>query len=257
MMLWKHASFGLALAATIALPHAADATTLKVLTAGAFKQVLTAVLPQFEARGNDVHWETDTVGNLAKRISAGEGFDVVIASPAALEGLIKSGKLASAPVDLARVGVGVAVREGAAKPDLGTVDAFKQALLGAKAVAYIDPASGGSSGIYIAGLIDRLGIGNAVRAKSILVSGGYSADRVVSGEADIAVQQISELLPVKGIVLAGPLPREIQNYTVYSAAIAANSDHKAAAQALIDLLHSPDSDAAIASKGMEPVKRAP
>ena len=103
------------------------------------------------------------------------------------------------------------------------MEGFKQTLLAAKAVAYIDPASGGTSGIYVSGLVDRLGIGAEVKRKAVLVHGGTSADRVVSGEAEVAVQQISELLPVKGVVLVGPLPPEIQNYTVYSAGIAAGT----------------------------------
>jgi molybdate transport system substrate-binding protein len=247
----------LALAMAMALLDAARADPLKVLTAGAFKQVLLAVIPQFEAAGRPVQWDNDTVGALLKRIEAGESFDVVIASPAALEALAKSGKIAGGGIGLARVGVGMAVREGAAKPDISTVEGFKQALLAAKAVAYIDPASGGSSGIYLSGLIDRLGIGAEVKPKSVLVHGGTSADRLVSGEADVAVQQISELLPVKGVVLVGPLPPEIQNYTVYSAGIAAGTRQGPSAQALIDLLRSQDGAVAIKSKGMEPIGPGP
>jgi molybdate transport system substrate-binding protein len=238
-------------------PDVVRAEALKVLTAGAFKQVLLAIIPQFEAAGHEVHWDNDTVGALLKRIEAGESFDVVIASPAALEALAKSGRIAGDGVELARVGVGMAVREGAAKPDISTVDGFKQALLAAKAVAYIDPASGGSSGIYVSALIDRLGIGAEVKQKSVLVHGGTSADRVVSGEAEVAVQQISELLPVKGVVVVGPLPPEIQNYTVYSAGIAAGTRQKPSAQALIDLLQSRDGAMAIKSKGMEPIDPIP
>jgi molybdate transport system substrate-binding protein len=244
----------IALAWGLMLP--AQAETLKVLTAGAFKQVLLAMLPQFQAMGHDVQWETDTVGGLVKRVEAGETFDVLFASPAALAQLKKSGKVGNS-VDLARVGVGVAVKEGAAKPDIGTVADFRNALLGVRSVAYIDPASGGSSGIYVAGLIDRLGIGDEVRKKSVLVKGGYSAERVVSGEADMAVQQISELLPVKGVVLVGPLPAEIQNYTIYSAALAPGTAKAAAGQALIDLLQGRDGAATMATKGMEAVDRAP
>jgi molybdate transport system substrate-binding protein len=248
---------GFAIAVAMALPGAAQAETLKVLTAGAFKPVLLALIPQFEAAGRQLQWDNDTVGGLVKRIEAGESFDVVIASPAALDALGKSGKIAGGGIELAKVGVGMAIREGAAKPDITTVEGFKQALLAAKAVAYIDPAAGGSSGIYVSGLIDRLGIGAEVKPKSVLVHGGTSADRVASGEADVAVQQISELLPVKGVVVVGPLPAEIQNYTVYSAGIAAGSRQTPSAQALIDLLRSGDGAVAIKSKGMEPVGQAP
>jgi molybdate transport system substrate-binding protein len=253
----KRMRVAFALAIAMALPDAARADPLKVLTAGAFKQVFLAIIPQFEAAGRTVQWDNDTVGGLVKRIEAGESFDVVIASPAALDGLGKSGKIGGGGVQLAKVGVGMAVREGAAKPDISTVEGFKQALLAAKAVAYIDPASGGSSGIYLSGLIDRLGIAAEVKPKSVLVHGGTSADSVVSGEADVAVQQISELLPVKGVVLVGPLPPEIQNYTVYSAGIAAGTREGPSAQALIDLLRSPEGAVAIKSKGMEPIGQAP
>jgi molybdate transport system substrate-binding protein len=255
MMRFKSA--GLAVAIAIALPGAAQADTLKVLTAGAFKQVLLAVIPQFQASGRDIKWENDTVGNITKRIEAGEVFDLVIASPAALDTLGKSGKLAGGAVDLAKVGVGVAVREGAAKPDISSVDAFKQALLAAKAVAYIDPASGGTSGIYVSGLIDKLGIGEEIRRKSVLVPGGAAAERVASGEAELAVHQISEILPVKGVVLVGPLPPSIQRYTVYSAGIAAATNEKPAAQALIDLVRSSAGASAIKSTGMEPIDQNP
>jgi molybdate transport system substrate-binding protein len=246
----------LAVVLATAVPGTAGAETLKVLTAGAFKQVLLAIIPSFEATGHKVQWDNDTVGALVKRIDAGESFDVVIASPAALETLGKSGKISGAGVSLARVGVGVAVREGAARPDISTVEGFKQALLAARRVAYIDPASGGSSGIYVSGLIDRLGIGAEVKPKSVLVHGGTSADQVASGEADVAVQQISELLPVKGVTVVGPLPPEIQNYTVYSAGIAAGTAQKSSAQALIDLVRSADGASAIRSKGMEPIDPA-
>jgi molybdate transport system substrate-binding protein len=242
------------LAIGLGLPATARAETLKVLTAGAFKQVMLAMMPQFKAMGHDVQWETDTVGGLVRKIEAGETFDVVFASPAALQGLTKAGKT-GAGIDIARVGVGVAVKEGAAKPALATTEDFKKALLAAKAVAYIDPASGGSSGIYVAGLLDKLGIGDQIRPKSVLVKGGYSAERIVSGEADIAVQQISELLPVKGVTLVGPLPAEIQNYTVYAGAPSAGTTKAATVQALIDLLRSKDGAAAMAGIGMEPVVR--
>jgi molybdate transport system substrate-binding protein len=240
----------------LSMADVARADTIKVLTAGAFKQVLLAVIPQFEASGHKVTWDNDTAGGLVKRIEGGESFDLVIASPAALETLVKGGKLSAAGAELARVGIGVAVREGAAKPDIGTVEAFKQALLAARAIAYIDPAAGGSSGIYLSGLFDRLGIADAVKPKAVLVKGGYAAERVVSGEADIAVHQISELLPVKGVTVVGPLPAEIQNYTVYSAAIAVGTGNGTAAQALIALLRSPEGAAAIRSKGMEPADQA-
>jgi molybdate transport system substrate-binding protein len=249
---WRYAAAAIVSAVALTLPGIAAAEPLKVLTAGAFRQVLLAIVPQFEKDGQTVQLDADTVGGLVKRIQGGESFDLVIASPVALETLNKAGKITNGGVDLAKVGVGVAVKEGASKPHIGSVEGFKRALLAAKAVAYIDPAAGGTSGIYLSGLFDRLGIGPAVRAKSVLVKGGYSAERVVVGEADIAVQQISEILPVKGVVLVGPLPAEIQSYTTYSAAIAANTRQAAAAEALVRLLRSQQGAELISSKGMEP-----
>ncbi len=252
MLKWRHVA-AIASVLAWAVPGLASAESLKVLSAGAFKQVMLGVIPQFESGGTMVQLDTDTVGGLLKRVEAGEAFDLLVASPAALETLKKAGKVADSAVALARVGVGVGVKDGAPPPDISSVEAFKQALLKAKAVAYVDPTAGGTSGIYISQVIDRLGIGPQVRAKSVLVKGGSSADRIVSGEADIAIQQISEILPVKGVVLAGPLPAEIQNYTIYAAAVASTTSQRAAAEALIRLLRSKSGAAVIAAKGMEPV----
>ncbi len=252
MLKWRHVA-AIASVLAWAVPGLASAEPLKVLSAGAFKQVMLGVISQFESGGTMVQLDTDTVGGLLKRVEAGEAFDLLVASPAALETLKKAGKVADSAVALARVGVGVGVKDGAPPPDISSVEAFKQALLKAKAVAYVNPTAGGTSGIYISQVIDRLGIGPQVRAKSVLVKGGSSADRIVSGEADIAIQQISEILPVKGVVLAGPLPAEIQNYTIYAAAVASTTSQRAAAEALIRLLRSKPGAAVIAAKGMEPV----
>ena len=251
-MLMRRLILSLALCAALT-PAVARAEALKVLCAGAFRQVLQANLPPFEASGHTFELVSDTVGGLVRRIEAGESFDLVIASPAALTSLGKAGKIAAVVSDLARVGVGVGYKEGTMKPDIDTVAGFKAALLAAKGVAYIDPAAGGTSGIYIAALLYKLGIGDEVRAKSVLVKIGYSAERIVSGEADIAVQQISEILPVKGVAYAGPLPAEIQSFTIYAAAIASRTGHSNAARTLIDLIRSPAGADIIRSKGMEPV----
>ena len=250
--MWFCRSIFLAVLCTVALPAAVHAETLKVLCAGAFRQVLLAALPQFEASGHRLELVGDTVGGLVTRIEGGEAFDLVVASPAALAKLTKSGKVAAVISDLARVGVGVGYKEGGTKPDISTTEQFKAVLLAAKSIAYIDPASGGTSGIYIAGLIDQLGIGDQVRAKSVLVKGGYSAERILSGEAEFAIQQISEILPVKGVAYAGPLPAEIQSFTIYSAGIANGSTHSAAANTFISLIRSPAGAAIIKIKGMEP-----
>ncbi|MCC7348906.1 MAG: substrate-binding domain-containing protein [Variibacter sp.] len=249
-------SLTLGVALALAFVAQATAAEMKVLTAGAFKQVLVAIAPAFEREsGHRLEIVNDTVGALAKRIREGEAFDLVVVSPAALDDLAKAGKLAGgARANLARVGVGVMVRAGAPKPDIATVEAFKRAVLAAQSVAYIDPESGGSSGIYLAKLFERLGIADAVKPKAKLKRGGYVADLVKSGEAELGIHQISEIVPVKEVTLVGPLPAEIQNYTTYAAGISAQAREAAAAQALLRTLTGPATAAVLQEKGMEAVK---
>ena len=232
----------------------AAAAEIKVLTAGAFKQVLVALLPDFErTSGHKVVVENDTVGALTKRIEGGETFDLAVLTPAAVDALASKGKLISGSrANLARVGIGVVVKEGAPKPDIGSLAAFKQVLLAAKSVAYIDPAAGGSSGIYVAGLLDKLGIAAEVKPKAKLIPGGAVAEHVARGEAELGIHQISEILPVKGVTLVGPLPADIQNYTVYAAALGAQAKESDAAKALLKALSGPAAAEVLKSKGMEP-----
>jgi molybdate transport system substrate-binding protein len=234
--------------------NAARAAELKLLTAGAFKATVLALLPDYErTSGNKVLLENDTVGGLMKRIEAGEKFDVVVMTPETVDKLTGEGKVMSGSrTNLARVGVGVMVKTGANKPDISTVDAFKKAVLEAKSVSFIDPASGGSSGIYIAKLLERLGISDQVKPKEKLKQGGNVSDYVESGEAELGIHQISEILPHAGVTLVGPLPKEIQNYTVYAAGIGAGTQNADAAKALIASLVGPSAQALFKSKGMEP-----
>lgn len=246
----------IAIATALSLAFLAPATAaeIKVLTGGAFKQVVLAVVADFEKQtGHKVTVDNGTAGELQKRIEGGEAFDVAVITPSVVDGLIAGGKIAAGSrVDLASVGVGVMVKEGAPKPDVGTVDKFKAALLAAKTVAYIDPASGGSSGIYIDKLLERLGIADQVRPKAKLKKGGYVADLIVSGEAELGLHQISEIVPVKGVTLVGPLPKEIQNSTTYSAGLGAAPKDKDASVALIKALSGPGAAAVLKSKGMDP-----
>ena len=246
---------GLAAAVVAAgAPFGARAADIKVLTAGAFKQVVLAMVPEFEKQtGHKVTVGNDTVGALTKRIEGGEAFDLAVLTPAAVNDLSGKGKLvAGSRTNLGRVGVGVVVKEGTPKPDISSVDAFKKALLAAKSVAYIDPAAGGSSGIYVAGLLDKLGIAAEVNAKAKLIHGGAVAEHIAKDEAELGIHQISEILPVKGIVLVGPLPAEIQNYTVYAAGLGANAKESEAAKALLKALSGPAAADVLKSKGMEP-----
>ena len=231
----------------------ACAAEIKLLTAGAMRAVVVAVLADFEKQtGHKVSLDNDTAGGLSKRIDGGEAFDVAIITPAVVDDLAKKGRIVpGSRIDLAKVGMGVAIKEGAPAPDIGTVDAFKRTLLAAKSVAYIDPKAGGSSGIYFDKLLDRLGIADQVRPKAKLKAGGYVAELVASGEAEIAIHQISEIVPVKGVTLAGPLPAEIQNSTVYAGGIGAAAKDGAAAKALLAFLAGPAIDPILKSKGMQ------
>jgi molybdate transport system substrate-binding protein len=242
---------GLAALALLAWPAAA--AEIKLLTGGAMRGVVDALVPSFEKQtGHKVSVDNATAGVLAKRIAGGEAFDVAIITPKVLADLAQKGRIAAGSrTDLAKVGMGVAVKAGTPVPDIATVEAFKHALLAARSVAYIDPRAGGSSGIYFDGLLVRLGIADQIRPKARLKQGGHVADLVVSGEAEIGVHQISEIVPVQGAVLAGPLPAEVQNYTTYSAALGTAAKDTAAAKALIDHLAGPAAAPVLKARGME------
>jgi molybdate transport system substrate-binding protein len=231
----------------------ACAAEIKLLTAGAMRAVVVAVLADFEKQtGHKVSLDNDTAGGLSKRIDGGEAFDVAIITPAVVDDLAKKGRIVpGSRIDLAKVGMGVAIKEGAPAPDIGTVDAFKRTLLAVKSVAYIDPKAGGSSGIYFDKLLDRLGIADQVRPKAKLKAGGYVAELVANGEAEIAIHQISEIVPVKGVTLAGPLPAEIQNSTIYAGGVASAAKDGTAAKALVAFLAGPAIDPILKSKGMQ------
>lgn len=191
----------------------ATASDIKVLTAGAYKPVVLALQADFEAQtGHRLLAENDTAGALQRRVMAGEAFDVLVITPAALAQLVQAGKVVDgsknqgANQKLARVAIGVAVKNGSVLPDISTVSAFQNALLAARAIAYIDPAAGGSSGIYLSQLFDKWGLANRIKAKAVLVPGGLVAQRVVDGQANIAIHQISEILAVPGATLVGPIP---------------------------------------------------
>jgi molybdate transport system substrate-binding protein len=250
----KHGK-GLLLGAVMAagLAQAAHAAEIKVLTTGAFRQVVVALVPEFEkATGHKVVVDNGTVGQLQKRVSDGEAFDVLVLSPRGIDDFIKGGKIvAGSNANLAKVGVGVMVKEGAPKPDISTVDAFKQALLKATTVGYIDPASGGSSGIYVAGLLEKLGIAEQIKPKARLKKGGHVSDIVKTGEAEIGIHQISEIVGESGVALVGPLPKDIQNYTTYVVGLSSAAKAAEAAKAFIKVLTGPSAAAVLKAKGME------
>jgi molybdate transport system substrate-binding protein len=232
---------------------AGAAAEVKILTAGAMKAVVLELVPAFEKEtGHKAVVDNDTAGGLSKRILGGEAFDLVVVTPGVIDDLTGKGKVAAGTrAVVARVGVGVAVKDGAPLPDISSVDALKRTLLAAKSVAYIDPASGGSSGPFVVGLFEKLGIAAEMKPKAKLKNGGYVADLVASGEAEIGLHQISEIAPVKGARLVGPLPAEIQNYTTYAVGIAADAKQPDAAKAMIKLLSGSEAADVLKRRGME------
>jgi molybdate transport system substrate-binding protein len=229
----------------------AAAADLKLLTAGAYKPVALELVPEFEKRtGHKVTVENDTAGGLARRVADGEYFDLVVMPPERMGPLLGGRIVESSAKVLARVGIGVAVKQGAPLPDISSVAAFKKTLLAARAIAYTDPASGGTGGTYLAHLFEKMGIAAELKPKTILVKGGYSAEKVASGEAEIAMQPISELLAVPGATLVGPIPLEVQHYIAYSGGVSAVSRNSAAADALLLMLADPANLPLLKKKGM-------
>ena len=225
---------------------------LKVLSAGAVQGVVEPVAAAFgRETGRRMELAFNTVGATRARIAAGEAADLVIISSQAAETL--QAALPHGAHVLGRVGMGLAVRDGAQAPDIASVDAFRQTLLAARSLAYTDPAAGGTGGIYFANLLQRLGLADAIRPKAVLATGGHDvARRVASGAAEIGVTIISEIAAVPGATLAAPLPAELQTYTTYVAAVPATSRDRALAERLIRTLTGASVSALWTAAGFEP-----
>lgn len=234
-------------------PSPAEAVEIKVLSAGAVRAVVTDLAEAFrQETGHAVTFTFGTVGVVRQKLSAGERADVVIMTDTAVDELARQGAVAvGTRTDIARAAIGVAVPEGAPRPDISTPEAFKQAVLSAKSLVYVDPALGATSGVHFAGVLQRLGIADAVKAKTVLWPGGYAAEALVKGQAELCVHQISEILPVKGVTLVGPLPKELQKITTYSAGLAAQSAVPEAARAFIAFLARPAFKSKFAEAGLD------
>jgi molybdate transport system substrate-binding protein len=228
---------------------------IKVLSAGAVEGPLEQLVPDFmRESGHHVDIAFNTVGALQARFKSGEKTDVIILSDPAIEALEKTGAfVAESRASLGRATTGVAMRAGASAPDISTPDAFKQTLLRARSVAATDPAAGGSSGIYFAGLLERLGIAADVNRKAVLRPTGRNvAEAVARGEAELGITFISEFLPIKGTQVVGPLPAEMQFTNGYAAAIAATSEAVHAARDFIAFLTRPAGREYFKTFGLEP-----
>lgn len=225
---------------------------IKILSTHAVEEVLRELGPSFErASGTRLVIDYDPANALKRKIEDGAGFDVAIVTRPVIDALAARGKIVrESCTDIGRSGLGVAVRKGTPIPDIASADTFKNALLAARSVAR---SREGTSGLYFETLLTRLGIAATMTGKIVLGGSGRIAELVARGEADIGVQQIPELLPVKGVDFAGPLPDELQLYTIFTAGVSAACKAKDAAAAFIDTLAAPASSALFNSKGLERV----
>jgi len=231
------------------------ATETKVLSAGAVKAMVVALAAEFEkATGARLNIEFGTAGAQRQRIENGEVADLVILSESHIADLDKRGLIAPGSItDLGRTVTGVIVHDGAPVPDISTPEAFKQALLDARSVAYTDPKAGGSGGIMFVGLLDRLGIADAVNKKAVLCKGGFDVSAAVAeGRAEIGTTFVSEALPVKGVNVIGTLPGHLHNTNTYTAAIHARSPSPEGARALLKALTDPATRPRWDAAGLEP-----
>ena len=215
----------------LAFSSSVFAEEIRVLSGGAAKSLVDPLAKSFQ--GATVQVEYQPMGKLTQSLKAGDAADMVIVTSEVLPSLQLQGKA------IARVGIGVAVNEKAPSPDISTVEAFKKTLLAAKSVVYIDPKVG-TSGKHVAQILEQLGIAQQINSKATLGQGGYITEPVGRGEIELGIHQISEILPVKGVKLVGPLPAELQKYTVYVAAPTAKTGKKAAVDAFIAHLTGPE-----------------
>src|SRR5882724_3405912 len=227
-----------AVAAFLLVPSIAQAAEIKLLASGALKEAYLELIPAFEkASGHKVVLDWSSTTAIQKRISAGEIHDLVILGDSGTQALIAQGKLVgSTRMVFAKSGISIAVRAGAPKPDISSAEALKRTLLAAKSVGY----SEGASGTYLVGMFQKLGIYDQVKAKASIAANNVPVgDKVVAGEAEIGFHQLSELIPVKGIDIIGPLPAELQYLTVFSGAIHSAAKEPDAAAALAKFLTAP------------------
>ncbi|HJY78274.1 MAG TPA: substrate-binding domain-containing protein [Burkholderiales bacterium] len=239
-----------------AAPAPSNAAEIKVLTSRAMHHVLSDLGGTFErTNGHKVTLILAPPTEIMKRVTDGQIVDIVM-SGATVDNLVKQGRIAPGDrVLLAQVGIGVAVRAGAPKPDISSPEALRRALLGAKSIVYTDPAVGGASGIHFEKVLDRLGIAQEVKAKSTknpFAATKPSAEFVARGEAELGIQLISEIVSVPGAELLGPLPGELQSMTAILAGILDSAPQPEAARTLLRFLTSPAAAPAIKAAGMEP-----
>ena len=244
----------IALAAFVVATGAADASEINAFVSTAIKSVTDELLPAFErANGHTIRASYAPSGALIPRFERGEPVDVFLTDAPALDQLIKQGKIAGGRIDLCRTGIGIAVRKGAPKPDVSSPEALKRALLAAKTVGHASTAGGSITGGHIMRMFEKLGIADQITPKTKLSMGGPNSRvsvLVSSGEAEIGLQQVSELLDNPDVEVIGMLPPELQQITVYSAGITTSAKAPDAAQAMVRALTTPEAVALFKAKGL-------
>lgn len=229
----------------------AHAAEIRVCGARVSSTILGEIGPEFErTTGHKLAVSIDVAAAIIRRFDAGQACDILVVTEPQLDGLIKGGKVvAGSRTVLARSGIGVEVRAGARKPDIGSVEAFKRALLEAKSVAYLKE---GASGVYLAGLLDRLGVAEAIRPKLTRPDTDTVSELVAQGGIELGMVVITQILTTPGVELVGPLPPEIQSYVVFAGGVTSNSGVKDAASSLLGFMTGPRAVRAIRAQGMEP-----
>jgi molybdate transport system substrate-binding protein len=230
---------------------------IKVLSTTAMKTVFEDLAPAFERlTGNRLAVTLGPSLRLEKQLCEGEAADMAIVSAAGARDLVATGKMiAGSVVDIATSSIGVAVRKGAPRPDIATVEGFRRAMLAAASIACSKPVGGGQSGVHLAKVFADLGIAEAMQAKAKYGAGGAAGLAglvVLRGEADIGIQQMAEVMAVDGIDVVGPLPAEIQMITPFVAGIPTNASHAEAGKAAIAFLTTPEAKRVLKAKGLEP-----
>jgi molybdate transport system substrate-binding protein len=229
---------------------AAEAAEVKVFTARAIATVLNEIGPEFErTTGHKLNVISGLPPQFIRQINAGESVDVVVTGSPVIDGLIKDGKvIADTRTNLVRSGIGLEVRAGAPRPDIGSVEAFKRALLNARSIGYLKVGSG----LYLAALLERLGIAEAIASKVTRPDTDIVSELVAKGEIELGMVVITQIMTTPGVELVGPLPSEIQSYVTFTAGVSANAQAPDAARELLKLLQGPNALPVIKSQGMEP-----
>ena len=248
----KNLVHALAALAAMLCAAAAGAADIKVLASNGVRATLEELAPSFEREtGHKLAITYGLAAVLKRQIEAGEAFDLAILTSGGIEDLAKQGKVDGASrTPIARSGVGIAVRAGAPKPDIGSAEALKRALLSAKSITW---AKEGASGTYFASVVQKLGIAEQLAPKlNLAASGAQVGEKIVAGEAELGALLVNEIMALKGVDVVGPLPPELQSYTVFHSGVSAASKNAAAAKALVQFLTTPAARALFKSKGQEP-----